>query len=324
MNVGVVGINYKVATLALRDAVARAFLKCFSFSSPIEAFVLLSTCNRSEIYFSGPALASIHSQILALLRQEIAADFEESLYSFFGSDCFCHLASVASGLDSAIFGETEIQGQVRTAYEAASKLRPLSKELHHLFQKSLKIGKDVRTRFLYATPPTGLEHAVFLCARNFFGSRLPEPLLIGTSEINLKIARFLRRRSITATFCNRTQETGKAAAEALGAAFVPWNDLDMVARNFAWIIAATKCPHYVIGPESYDCKPLLMDLSVPRNIAPGTAGTLYTIDDLQNMLEAKREAFAAIATKARAWVAEKVEDEIMREREKASCIFAHS
>jgi glutamyl-tRNA reductase len=317
MNVGILGVNYKVADLTLRDAVARAFLKRFSLTSPIENFVLLSTCGRSEIYFSHPDLAAAHSEILAILRSEITAEFEERLYSFFASDCFCHLASVTSGLDSAILGETEIQGQVRTAYEAATRLRLLSKELHQLFQKSLKIGKDVRTQFLYEPFGAGLEHAVLLAARNFFGPRLPGPLLIGTSEINMKIARFLAKKRVMVTFCNRTRETGIAAAASCGATFIPWNDLDRLMGTFSWIIAATRCPHYVVGPHtSLGPNPLLMDLSVPCNIAPRMGCTLYTIDDLQNLLQERRRAFAAIAAKARAYVIEKVEDEVAREREK--------
>src|SRR5690606_30288580 len=104
--------------------------------------VILSTCNRAEIYFSGEDLAAVHSHLLSFLRAGVDVPFERTFYSFFGIDCFFHLCKVASGLDSAIFAESEIQGQVRVAYANAKKL---SSCLHFVFQKALKISKEIRS-----------------------------------------------------------------------------------------------------------------------------------------------------------------------------------
>src|SRR6185295_5000201 len=112
MTIGVFGINHKQADVTLREKLSNAFQRHFSINSPIRNSVLIATCNRVELYFSGDDLAEIHQSIIALLRQEVSEEFEQKCYSFFGKDCFWHLAKVTAGLDSAIVAETEIQGQV--------------------------------------------------------------------------------------------------------------------------------------------------------------------------------------------------------------------
>src|SRR5689334_5882365 len=137
MQIGLLGINHKLATIPLRESIAKAFLKRFSMGRTVAQSVLLLTCNRAEIYFSGEDLASLHQDLLQTLREEVDEEFEQKCYSFFGRDSFLHLAHVTSGLDSAVLYETEIQGQVKCAYETAKMSSSLSKELHFLFQKCL-------------------------------------------------------------------------------------------------------------------------------------------------------------------------------------------
>ena len=146
LRVGVIGINFKTADLSLREAIARGAEtlsgeKALFFSHPT---ILLSTCNRTEIYFSADDLAEAHSDLLALLRTVIPEPFEPRLYSYFGIDCFAHLCRVAAGLDSAILAETEIQRQVKAAYLRSSNLVSLPGSIHYMFQKALKVGKAVR------------------------------------------------------------------------------------------------------------------------------------------------------------------------------------
>ncbi len=297
MDIGVIGINHKLAPLAIREMIAKACARRFSLENPLRhgSFVLLSTCNRSELYFQAPSLAASHEQIVSILKEEIEEEFDQKLYTFFGFDCFLHLAKVTAGLDSAIIAETEIQGQVRTAYEAATTLRSLSKDLHFLFQKSLKIAKDVRREHLISAQVPDLEHALFWQAKDFFQeSDLPAPLFIGTSEINLKIARFLQRKGVKEMcFSNRTEATCAQVAGQLGAHVMPWTSLKSCLQDYSWIIAATKSPHLILQNVSLqDKKTLLVDLAVPRNIDPSLAGNqckVLNIDDLNQLLE-KRKA----------------------------------
>src|SRR5580704_12720984 len=101
MRVGVVGINYKLADVKLREELARACHRCFSFGQNIHTkhtFILLSTCNRTEVYFHSEDLPEAHSCLLSILRSEVDEDFDQKLYSYFGPDCFLHLCRVTAGL----------------------------------------------------------------------------------------------------------------------------------------------------------------------------------------------------------------------------------
>lgn len=217
MQIAVIGINHKSAGLILREEVAKKLN--FRFRSPflyLFPYVLLSTCNRSELYFSGPDLASIHSFLLAFLRSEIKEccelPVEQALYSFFGPECFLHLAKVVSGFDSAIFGETEIQGQVKNAYTAAQEQMALPSELHYLFQRALNMGKKLRHES--SSLNRGAHHALEKALVKLIDQRLacsPEKriLLIGASAINQKIARFLKARGLyRVALTNRSEKEG--------------------------------------------------------------------------------------------------------------------
>ena len=295
MDIGIIGINHKVADVTLREQLAHAFQRHFFFPNAFldGSFILLSTCNRSELYFSSENLAATHQDIVKILKTEIDVPFEQKLYTFFGIDCFTHLALVTAGLDSAIIAETEIQGQVRQAYETASKQRSISKELHYLFQKCLKTGKEIRSHYLETKQLPDLEHVLLHYATSYFENRLPSPLFIGASEINLKIASFFKKKGIHSfSLCNRRDIGSK---NDLQATLIPWSELQTSWQNFDWIICATKCPHFILQEShSENTLPkLLIDLSVPRNICPSleTSSTkLLNIDDLQRLLDTRIKA----------------------------------
>jgi len=139
MRIAVLGINHKSSDLELREQLARVVQRSLLGESPIAeklGLVVLSTCNRTEIYFSQEDLAAAHTELLAHLRSEIPVPFEHKLYSYFGADCFTHLALVTAGLDSLIPCETEIQRQVKMAYAHGCLYRKLPSAVHFLFQKS--------------------------------------------------------------------------------------------------------------------------------------------------------------------------------------------
>lgn len=295
MQIGVIGVNHKLANVDLRETIAKACQRRFFLENPLEegTFVLLSTCNRSELYFSAEDLVQAHQQILAILKEEIVQEFEQKLYTFFGFDCFIHLVKVTTGLDSAIIAETEIQGQVRLAYDAASSIRILCKELHFLFQKSLKVAKEIRSQHFLARTLPDLEDALFFYALDFFKQTLPSVLFIGVSSINLKIARFFKKRGYNdLTFCNRSEESSIQIRQEIQCDVLPWSNLDKW-TNFEWVICATKSPNFILTEESPSPskKRLLVDLAVPRNIDPSLESnttTLLNIDHLQQLLDTRR------------------------------------
>jgi glutamyl-tRNA reductase len=301
MRVGILGINHKLADLKLRERFAIACQKRFHALSEMQEehpFILLSTCNRTEIYFSSSDLAETHSQFLQILKEEIQEDFEQKLYSFFTQDCFLHLTKVATGLDSAIFAETEIQGQVKNAYEHASKQRKLPFALHFLFQKSLKIAKDLRTNFLSERGMQDLEQAVFQTgAKLFRKGHKPSILFVGGSEINLKVLDYLHKKDYgNISLCNRTQERGEMLSAKFSIPLLPWQELHRW-HEFDWVILGTKAQEYLIREtclqNPFAERKLLIDLALPRNADPEIAKDpriqLLNIDEINGMVNLGRK-----------------------------------
>jgi glutamyl-tRNA reductase len=291
MQVAVIGINHKQADVTFREAIAQAILRHFSIGRTIASQVLLLTCNRAEIYFSGDNLPELHQRCLQALREEISFEFEQKCYSFFGKDCFLHLAQVTSGLDSALILESEIQGQVKQAYETAKSSNNLSSDLHFLFQKCLRIGKTIRTRFCSTKKSVpDLEQAIYLHAKQYFHNLVPAPLFVGASEINRKIALYLKKQGVEGMqFCNRTHEKAVLLAKECNGAVLPWHQLEASWPRFPWIITGVKSSQPLLLPGSNrGSKSLFMDLAVPRNIHPEVEGHLLNIDDLNRFVEERK------------------------------------
>jgi len=297
MQVGVVGINDKLADLKLREQFAKSCQKCFG---PLQAvhedhyFILLSTCNRIEIYFSSHDLAATQIYLLAILRSEIKEEFDHKLYSYFRVDCFRHLIRVSLGLDSAIIAETEIQGQVKLAYEKTSEYHSLPGDLHFLFQKALGVAKKLRFEIQLSRGMPNLEQAILQAGKRVF--QPPESarlLLIGTSEINQKILLFLTNKNFkNITLCNRSDEQAWQLAKQHGTHHLTWSQLTLW-HEYDWLIFATKSPDYLITQEKIGRYPmsqkLMMDLSVPRNVEPALGEysfiTLLNIDQINGLLK---------------------------------------
>lgn len=298
MRIGVIGINHKLADLKLRETLAKACLRYFSSpttSHPHHSFVPLSTCNRTEIYFSSDNLAASHSYLLQFLDQVVDDDFEQKLYSFFAHDCFKHLVSVSAGLDSAIIGETEIQGQVKAAYAKAKELTALPHDVHYLFQKSLKISKTIRMQMPHERGHHTLEDALYRAGKQRFDN--PKVLFVGASAINLKILNYFKQRNIpTITLCNRTNSKSLSLGKKLSIHTLPWNQLELW-HTFDCIIFGTKAqtPLILSCPEVASPK-LLIDLCVPRNVCPSLEEhpmvTLLNIDEINLTIQQQKHSLS--------------------------------
>lgn len=299
MQIGVIGTNHKSSDLEFRERFAKACARRFAtnFSDhPDISYVLLSTCNRTEIYFHSNDLPASHSYILRVLRNDIPEEFEHRLYSYFGGDAFLHLARVTAGMDSAIILESEIQGQVKVAYEKTSHFRQLSRELHFLFQKCLKIGKNVRSTKPLPKGMPDLAETVFHTAENLFGDlQRKKTLFVGVSEINLKIYSFFKGLK-EITFCNRTLEKAEAIAKAENLSLLPWERLKEW-QEYDIVIFGTKAPNFLIRKEAANPIPLrkklVIDLSVPRNVDPRIGSIegfhLLDVDKLNLAIDSKKK-----------------------------------
>lgn len=324
MRMGVIGINHKLAALKLREQLAKTSQKQFGFFQPIHenhSFILLSTCNRTEVYFSSEDLAATHSYLLSMLRSDVHEEFEHKLYSYFGIDCFCHLARVTAGLDSAVIAETEIQGQVKLAYEYAAEHRALPQEIHFLFQKSLNIGKKVRSSLQLGRGMPSLEHAIFQIGRDVFKKpKEARVLFVGASQINKKILKFLQSKQFSQiTICNRSNDQALNIAQAYQANYLSWNRLHEWAE-YDWVIFGTKSSDYLVSNRQMNEKKvgqkLIMDLCVPRNVDPKLGQyaeiTLLNIDQINSLLQLRHRKMNQTLIEAEAHVIQAVQDHISR------------
>jgi glutamyl-tRNA reductase len=199
-------------------------------------------------------------------------------------------------MDSAILWESDIQCQVKTAYEQAALRSKLPKEIHFLFQKALRNGKLVRSGLHTEQGIPDLEHAIFQVGTDFFEGRSQKILIVGASAINLKVLAYLKRKGYSdITLCNRSKERGELAADKYNCPLIPWN-LRATWKSFDWIIYGTKSPTILLHKEEVGeilGKKCIMDLSVPRNVDPeiGSSATLQVlnIDDLHQIVQKKRE-----------------------------------
>lgn len=305
MRIGVVGINHKLADLSLREILAKAFQKYFGGDQAGFSYVMLSTCNRIELYFSSSDLAETHTSILSLLKREIEQDCDQKLYSYFGMECFLHLSKVAAGFDSAIMAETEIQGQVKQSYEQAQKTKQLPSTLHSLFQKSLQIAKFIRSKYNLGRGMPDIEHAIFQTGMHYFKTpREKSILFIGSSAINEKVLDYLHHKGCqNITLCNRTEENAEKIAQKYQIPVLPYNQLSRWIA-FDWVILGTNAPNYLIHEKDLKetSSKLIIDLSLPRNADPRIAQhskvQLLNIDQINRMLKFRRKWIDSTFTEA--------------------------
>lgn len=325
MRIGVLGINHKLADLKLREQLAKACQKHFGLLQAIHerhTFILLSTCNRTEVYFCSDDLAETHIYLLSILRVEVNEEFDQKLYSYFGTDCFNHLTRVTLGLDSAIIAETEIQGQVKIAYEATSDYHTLPSDLHFLFQKALGTAKKLRTELQLGRGMPNLEHAILQIGKNVF--KFPEKsriLFVGASEINEKILHYLKNKQfIDISLCNRSEEQAKKMTRENNIHYLKWSDLCLW-HEYDWIIFGTKSPDYLVSNEEINLKQknekkLILDLCVPRNVDPKISlnpkVTLFNIDQINQLLKMRSRSIKHLLKEAEKRVGDATQEHAAR------------
>lgn len=294
MHIGVLGISYKSAEIGCREQIITAYQKRISKGILQDTgLVLLATCGRIEIYFSAEDLAEAHSFLLNALRSELSFDLEHKFYAYFGLDCFLHLARVTAGLDSIILGESEIQRQVKIAYQLASR-KKIPHDLHFLFQKALRLGKLIRTQFPYVEKPIGIDKELFLLAK-CFAVHTSAILFIGYSEINRKIIGYFKSKGINQiSLCTRNLEFAREWSTKEGVSLLGFSQIGL-SSQFPMIICATYADRLILHANQFIEKKtrLIVDLSVPRVVDPLLARhfsmSLLNIEHINAIIETKQQ-----------------------------------
>ena len=265
MNIGLIGVEEGVVELSERELFAktcRQFFRALPFPT-----VLLETCQRTELYFASVDMA----HALHLLSRHLE-HLHLSIYAKEGRECFFHLACVTAGLSSALVGESDIQRQVKQAYNVATSTGRLTGALHFLFQKSLKVGKAVRSAFLLTGSPHSLEKVVFEQASEHIDSLKSAPLLfIGNSVTNRKILSYFQKRgAVNMTLCTRSKGAASVFCLNHQANLMGWDQLAS-SHHFEGVIVATHVEEPLLHPGLFPAQArtrFMCDLSVPRCIAP--------------------------------------------------------
>jgi glutamyl-tRNA reductase len=285
--------------------------------------VILSTCNRTEIYAVVEDGATGHAAIAHFLRTEKALE-PETIAEYFqfleGDAAVRHLFRVASGLESQILGESQILKQVKDAHAAAQLHRTTGTIIDALFRHALMAGKRARTETEISFGAVSTSSAAIELAKEKLGSLEGHTaLILGTGKMGELAARHLNALGISRLLvANRTMESAERLAEQLAGTAVPFTSLHEVLEGVDLIFCATGAPHHVLGAADLEGaiarrpqRPMLViDLSMPRNVAPEVAQLpgvlLYDIDGLETIAERNRTERAEAAEQ----VAALVEDEM--------------
>lgn len=300
------GVNYRTAPVSIREKFAVPQRKqaeiCAALASlpAVEECVLLSTCNRTEVYFwaqapEQAAQAILHHFLGATQEKEITTCF----YRYEHIEALTHLATVAAGLDSMVIGETEIFGQLKDAYRTAGLSGALTGKSHKIFQRVFTIGKKVRSSTHVTEGPTSVGAASVQLAQRILGDLSGAHILIvGAGDVARSTAQSLCSRGAKSIFvANRSYDRAVELAARVGGSVIRFTEWIPWLENVDIVIVSTAAPVYVVSPEALEQarqkragKPLfLIDLSVPRNIDPACGEvegvTLYDIDTLQTIAE---------------------------------------
>lgn len=307
----VAGVNYKTAPVEMREklAVPHAQLQegLEILQSHLDSGVLLSTCNRTEVYALSPKTSATSERISRFLSQLSGLPqfvISSYLYSYQQQEAVKHLFRVTCGLDSMIYGEAQILGQVRHGLEAAQAQGLTVPPLVKLFRAAVRVGRRVRSDTEIGRHAASVSSAsVELAGKLLKDLGSANLLVLGAGRIARRAAQTLVDKGATrVTLVNRTYERGAEVARELGIQSRPFSELALALAGADLAIVATASPDYVLSAAQVRQaqaqrlgRPLyLIDLSVPRNIDPEAGRVknvlLHDIDDLREVSQANLEA----------------------------------
>jgi len=301
MKIFVAGLSYKTTPVEVRErlAVQRSRLQCagcrLKLRGGLDEVVLLSTCNRVEIYGVSPW---IHGRVQQLFQELTGSDFDFTphLYVQEGAAAVRHLFAVASGLDSLVIGETEITGQVKAAYQMAKDAGLVGKKMNRLFQTALSVAKAVRTNTDIGRGATSVGSVAVELAEKIFGSDLGDKtvMILGAGKMGEACVKHLAKRGAkTVLVANRSVERAEKLAAEFGGRAVRLEDSAAALVEADILVSSTGSPDLVLKradvenilPARWNRPLVLVDIAVPRDIDPAVQELanvfLYNIDDLE-------------------------------------------
>lgn len=325
------GQNHKTAPVELREKLAvtdekrAALADLLRTDRHVDESVVLSTCNRMELYAicadpsqSGDRLGGMLAEVHGLARSE----WDQTLYYRQDQHAVRHLFRVASGLDSMVLGEGQILSQVKDAHSWALEQKLSREVLNRAFDEAVFCGKRVRTDTQVSQGSVSVASAAVSLSKKIFSDLAEQSvLLIGAGDTGARVARHLQLFGVRdLRVCNRTRARAEDLAAELEATLVPWQNLDDQLPEVSIVVTAVAAPEPILSRDrmkralrSGDQRALfVIDLAVPRNVHPDVskiAGVfVYDVDDLQGIVVEDEDQRRSEAAKAE----EIVDDEVHR------------
>lgn len=303
MNFVVIGTSHKYCPIEIREKLTfckkrlRQALSSLLEYDGIKGAVILSTCNRTELYAD---VSDIEKGIASLKR--FLADYQHQtldriaayLYTYIGKEAVFHLFSVAAGIDSQIIGEPQILEQVKFAYCEAKAIEATDKILERVFNQAIEIGISVRKKTRISEGDISLGSLTIELIKKRLGAlKDKRVLIIGTGKISELVVRHLRKEAVKTIFiANRTIERAYELAGFIKGEVVRFDKLRETLKQADVVISVAASPHLILKKEdileALDHRPLLIiDLGLPRNVDPEIKHTkdvgLICLDDLNSL-----------------------------------------
>ena len=329
MNLFLLGVSHRTAPVDLRERLdfssrdVGASVEALAARSSAAESVVLSTCNRSEIYVASDEPGRVRDELVAFLSEyhQVPRDvFQPHLFSHDASAAAHHLFRVAAGLDSLVIGEPQILGQVKDAFEAASGRRCTGPLLSKTFHWAFGVGKRVRTETSLGEGAVSVSFAAVALARKIFG-RLDgrRVLVVGAGEISALTAQHLRSHGVAEiVITSRTTAHAEALAAQVGGHAVPWSDMRTAMGRADIVVTATGSQRPIITRGDVEAvtgrkraDPLfIIDIAVPRDVEASVGEIeqvfLYNVDDLQGIVQENLARRTSEIARAEAIVAEEL------------------
>ncbi len=308
MPIVVLGLNHHTAPVTIRerfafaDSVVPETLSRMKSEGLIQEGVILSTCNRVEIYAvtendSGEAGKNLTRFLRDFHRFEQA--LSDEFYFLPEPQSIQHLFKVSCGLDSMVLGETEILGQLKKAYDLALQHKHTGSRLNKAFQRAFNVAKQIRTETNIQRGNTSVASVAVELAEKIFNSlNERQVMVVGAGETSERTARALLGRGARSIIVsNRSFDRAEVLAKELGGRAIPFESWAGEFDLIDIVITSTSAPHYVLDRPKLEAlirhrrgKPLLLvDIAVPRDIDPAVNMLdnvyLYNVDDLQTIAD---------------------------------------
>ncbi len=326
------GVNYRTCPVSIRErfSVAKSHLvswnKALLALAGIEECVLLSTCNRTEVYAWVRDVKLAQHALMAHFLGSDADNASRYFYLHSGEDALYHLGAVAAGLDSMVIGETEIFGQLKDAYRNAQEAGTTGHYSNRCFQRSFTIGKKIRSNSKITSGPTSVGAAgVQMVSQINGGLAGQRVLIVGAGEVARTTAQSLMSRGAEAIFvANRSYDRAVELASQVGGNVIRFAEWIPYLEQIDIILVSTASPAYVVSkavlenllPKRQGKALFIMDLSVPRNVDPACAELegvhLRDVDALESLANETRQSrqseIEGCESVLCAWVAENASD----------------